>query len=74
MASGAADGWDLTEGLVCSLERPYEAPDLTDAEKAAFCVGFGRLGATWNMIEELPDRFRTDDRATPWGGEAITLR
>lgn len=106
-----ADG--LTEGLVCSLERPYDAPDLTEAEKAAirygellatdhlaiddgvyddlrrhfseeqivelgtyaaFCVGFGRLGATWNMIEELPDRFKTNERATPWGGEAITLR
>jgi alkylhydroperoxidase family enzyme len=106
-----ADG--LTEGLVCSLERPNEAPDLTEAEKVAirygellatdhlaidddvyddlrrhfseerivelgtyvaFCVGFGRLGATWNMIEELPDRFKTDERATPWGGEAITLR
>ena len=25
----------LTEDLVCSLEQPYEAPDLTDAEKAA---------------------------------------
>jgi alkylhydroperoxidase family enzyme len=106
-----ADG--LSEGLVCSLEQPYESPDLTESEKAAirygellatdhlaiddgvyddlrrhfseeqivelgtyaaFCVGFGRLGATWNMIEELPDRFKTNDRATPWGGEAITLR
>jgi alkylhydroperoxidase family enzyme len=106
-----ADG--LTEELVCSLERPYEAPDLTEAERAAirygemlatdhlaiddavyddlrrhfseeeivelgtiaaFCVGFGRLGATWNMIEELPDRFKDDERATPWGGDAIALR
>lgn len=25
----------LTEDLVCSLEKPYEAPDLTGAEKAA---------------------------------------
>ena len=39
----------------------------------AFCVGFGRLGATWNMIEELPDRFHEGDIATPWGGEAIAL-
>jgi AhpD family alkylhydroperoxidase len=31
--SALADG--LTEGLVCSLEKPMEAPDLTDAEKAA---------------------------------------
>jgi alkylhydroperoxidase family enzyme len=106
-----ADG--LTEELVCSLERPYEAPDLTEAERAAirygellatdhlaitdevyddlrryfneeqivelgtyaaFCVGFGRLGATWNMIEELPERFKKDERATPWGGDAIALR
>ena len=106
-----ADG--LTEELVCSLERPYEASDLTEAEQAAirygellatdhlaiddgvyhdlrrhfseeeivelgtiaaFCVGFGRLGATWNMIEELPDRFKDDERATPWGGDAIALR
>jgi len=105
-----ADG--LTEDLVCSLEKPYEAPDLTEAECAAirfgellatdhlaindsvyddlrkhfseeeivelgsycaFCVGFGRLGSTWNMIEELPQRFHEDEVATPWGGEAITL-
>lgn len=30
---GIEDG--LTEDLVCSLERPEEAPDLTDAERAA---------------------------------------
>jgi alkylhydroperoxidase family enzyme len=106
-----ADG--LTEDLVCSLEKPYEAPDLTDAERAAihygellatdhlaiddavydglrehfseeqivelgsysaFCVGFGRLSASWNMIEQLPERFHEGDVATPWGGEAITVR
>jgi alkylhydroperoxidase family enzyme len=106
-----ADG--LTEDVVCSLEKPYEAPELTEAERAAirygellatdhlsindevyddlrrhfteeeivelggycaFCVGFGRLGATWNMIEELPQRFHEGDVATPWGGEAITVR
>jgi len=34
----------LTEDLVCSLEKPYEAPDLTDAEKAA--IRFGELLAS----------------------------
>jgi alkylhydroperoxidase family enzyme len=102
----------LTEDMVCSLEKPYEATDLSDAERAAirygellatdhlaigddvyddlrahfseeqivelgtycaFCVGFGRLGATWHMIEELPQRFHEGDVATPWGGEAITV-
>jgi len=34
----------LTEDLVCSLEKPYEAPDLTDAEKTA--IRFGELLAS----------------------------
>lgn len=108
-----ADGVD--EGLVCSLERPAEAPDLTAAERAAldyadrfatdhlsideavydglrahfdegqlvelgcwaaFCVGFGRLGATWDMTEELPDAFRArgGDPITPWSGAPVVVR
>jgi alkylhydroperoxidase family enzyme len=106
-----ADG--LTEDLVCSLEEPIEAPDLTEAERAAIrygelfatnhlaidddvyaelrrhftegeivelglhvalCVGIGRLAATWNMVEELPDRFRAEGEIAPWGGDAITVR
>jgi AhpD family alkylhydroperoxidase len=90
-----ADGVD--EALVCSLENPKQAQDLSPAEKAAlsyadkfandhlsidestydglrkhfsesqlvelgswvaFCVGFGRLAATWDMVEELPAEFR----------------
>ena len=34
----------LSEDLVCSLEKPYEAPDLTPAEKAA--IRFGDLLAS----------------------------
>jgi AhpD family alkylhydroperoxidase len=34
----------LTEELVCSLEQPYEAPDLTEAERLA--VRYGELLAT----------------------------
>src|SRR5262249_377112 len=37
-----ADG--LTEDLVCSLEKPYEAADLSDAERSA--IRFGELLAT----------------------------
>lgn len=34
----------LTEDLVCSLEKPYEAPGLTDAESVA--IRYGELFAT----------------------------
>ncbi|GAY09101.1 carboxymuconolactone decarboxylase family protein [Pseudonocardia sp. N23] len=108
-ATGAADG--VTEALVCSLEKPDEAPDLTDAEKAALryadlfatdhlaageavfddlrlhfaepeivelgmqiavFVGFGRLSATWDIVDDLPERFHARDvEVTPWGSDAV---
>ena len=110
--SAVDDG--LTEGMVCSLEKPHEAPDLTDAEKAAisyadlsandhfsindetfanlrqyyteaeivelgmfiaFFIGYGRLGAAWDMIEELPESFQDKSmKAAPWGQESILVR
>jgi AhpD family alkylhydroperoxidase len=111
--AAVADGVD--ENLVCSLERPAEAPDLTASERAAlgfadrfatdhlsiddavydglrryfsdgelvelgtwvaFCVGFGRLAATWDMVEELPEEFRARDagQITPWSGQPVIVR
>ena len=111
--SAVDDG--MTEGMVCSLEKPQQAADLTDAEKAAlryaelscvdhlaideaafddlrgvfseaqivelgmfiaFFIGFGRLGAAWDMVEELPDAFqsKTAPVIAPWGGEAVLVR
>jgi len=105
----------LNEDLVCSLENPVEADDLSAAEKAAlaygeafatnhlsidddtydglrehfseaqlvelgmtvaFFVGFGRLAATWNMIEELPESFQDPQAGTltPWNRESIVVR
>jgi alkylhydroperoxidase family enzyme len=105
----------VNEDLVCSLEKPMEADDLTAAEKAAIgyadrfatdhlaigdttydelrahfseaqivelgmfvavCVGFGRLAATWDMVEELPDAFRDRSaaRITPSSGAPIVVR
>ena len=110
-ADAVADG--LSEDLVCSLEKPHEADNLSDAEKAAirfgelmatdhlaigdaiyadlrrhfseaqivelgmtcaFFVGFGRLAATWNMTEELPQAFQGAQTIAPWGQERIEVR
>jgi AhpD family alkylhydroperoxidase len=107
-----ADG--LTEDLVCSLERPQEADDLTEAERVAIAygdlmatnhlavddetferlrehfsepeivelclnvawfVGFGRMAATLNFVEDLPERFRREgERITPWGDGELVVR
>lgn len=111
--SAVDDG--LTENMVCSLEKPAEAPDLSAAEKAAlayadisstdhfsiddstfnrlrehfsdkqivelgmfiaYCIGFGRLSASWNMVEELPESYRDDSGETlaPWNRESVIVR
>ena len=104
----------LTEDMVCSLEQPEEAADLSDAEKAAirygelmatdhlraddavyedlkkhfsqaqivelgmivaFFVGFGRLAATYHMVEELPAAFQEEgEELSPWGNDSIVVR
>jgi AhpD family alkylhydroperoxidase len=110
-SDAVADG--VTEGLVCSLERPQEAENLSAAEKVAirygelmatdhlaiddamyadlrahfseaqivelgmtvaFFVGFGRLAATYHMVEELPEAFQTAETIAPWGAEKIQVR
>lgn len=105
----------VTEELICSLENPMQADDLTEQEQlairygdmmatdhlaiddamydelrtyftepeivelgmtVAFFVGFGRLAASWNMIEELPEKFQDLNAGTltPWGEDSITVR
>lgn len=105
----------IDEDLVCSLENPQDAEDLSDAEKVAirygelfatnhlsiddtiydnlrkhfseeeivelsmtvaWFVGFGRLAATYHMVEELPEAFKDDEEKTltPWNEESIVVR
>ena len=116
MAIRYQDGVDagIDEDLVCSLEKPQEADDLSDAEKAAieygelfatnhlaiddsiyenlrehfseaeivelsitvaWFVGFGRLAATYHMVEELPEAFQNEnsEKLTPWNEDSIVV-
>jgi hypothetical protein len=36
----------------------------------AYCVGFGRMAATYRIIEELPESFQdTTRKITPWADD-----
>lgn len=102
----------VTEGTVCSLERPAEAEDLSAAECSALnfadlfatnhlaidgsvyddlrkhftedelvelgvhCAintGFGRMVATWAVVDDLPAGFTvsTGDPFTPWNSDSV---
>jgi len=102
----------MTEGLVCSLERPADADDLSQAEQSAlryadlfatdhlsidnavyddlrshftedeivelgvhcaYAVGFGRLTATWDVTDDVPEAFRSKSEmpVAPWVSEGV---
>jgi alkylhydroperoxidase family enzyme len=107
------EGNSVDEGVVCSLERPMEASNLTDGERAALayadlfatdhlaindatydylrnyfteaqivelgvlcalCVGVGRLGASWDMVEELPKDYQDHaGSVAPWKSAPVEL-
>jgi hypothetical protein len=109
-SSAVEDGVD--DDLVCSLERPAEAPGLTEAERAALkyadlfatnhlaigdavydelrqyydegeivelglhcalCVGTGRMAATWNVVDHVPETFRAEGQVAPWDGPQLVV-
>jgi hypothetical protein len=63
----------IDDALYAELGQHFNDMELVElGSVCALCVGFGRLSATWQMVDDLPDRFRAPDGApvTPWGPDA----
>ena len=108
--SAIDDGLD--EDAVCSLERPADAENLSDAERSALrfaelfatdhlaiddavydelrqhftedelvelglhcaiALGVGRLSATWDVSDDLPESRRSSERLAPWNLSLIHI-
>ena len=65
----------IDDDVYDELRRHFSEGEIVELGlHVALCVGIGRLAATWNMVEELPDRFRAEGEIAPWGGDAVTVR
>ena len=67
----------INDAMHDELRIHFTEPEIVElGMTVAFFVGFGRLAATWNMIEELPQRFQdlNSGTLTPWGEESIIVR
>ena len=52
------------------MRELFTEPEIVELGlNVALFVGVGRLSATWDMVEELPDRFRAEGEVAPWGGQ-----
>ena len=72
----ANDHLSIDDRMYDELRQHYSEVEIVELGMwVAFCVGFGRLGATWDMVEELPASFQDKSRVlTPWGEDAIHVR
>lgn len=55
------------------LRRHFTEPEIIElGAHVAYCLGFGRVAAGWDMVDDLPERFHERGKQlTPWGGETI---
>jgi AhpD family alkylhydroperoxidase len=65
----------IDEAVYDDLRRYFSEGELVEIGlNCAIDVGVGRLAATWQVTDDLPDRFREADAVvTPWGGEAVIV-
>lgn len=56
-------------------EHFTEAEIIEIGMHCAFFVGFGRLAMSWDMVDDLPERFkqRGEENITPWGADAMVV-
>lgn len=71
----ATDHLAISDALHEELRQHFSEAQIVElGMTAAFFVGFGRLAATWKMVEELPQAFQQADTIAPWGQDSIQVR
>ncbi len=71
----ATDHLAIGDTIYADLRRHFTEAQIVElGMTVAFFVGFGRLAATWNMVEELPAAFQTEASIAPWGQEKVQVR
>ena len=71
----ATDHLAIGDAMFDELRKHFSEAEIVElGMTVAFFVGFGRLGATFHMVEELPDAFRGSEPIAPWGQEKVQVR
>lgn len=71
----ATDHLAIGDALHAELRQHFSEAEIVElGMTCAFFVGFGRLAATWKMVEELPEAFQRAETIAPWGQDSIQVR
>ncbi|WP_296678848.1 carboxymuconolactone decarboxylase family protein [Novosphingobium sp.] len=71
----ATDHLAIGDAHFAELRRHFTEAQIVElGMTCAFFVGFGRLAATWHMVDELPEAFQAEGSVTPWAAPGIQVR
>ena len=71
----ATDHLAIGDATFANLREHFSEAEIVElGMTCAFFVGFGRLGATFHMVEELPEAFQGEAPIAPWGEAMIEVR
>lgn len=72
----ATDHLSIDDAVYAGLREYFNEAQIVELGMwSALCVGFGRLAATWHMVEELPEAFQDETRTLgPWNQEFVQVR
>jgi AhpD family alkylhydroperoxidase len=72
----ATDHLAIDEATFARLREHFSEPEIVElGMHVAVYVGFGRLSSAWDMVDDLPERFkeRAGAPVVPWGEDAVTV-
>ncbi len=72
----ATDHLSIDEVTFARLREHFSEPEIVElGMHVAVYVGFGRLSSAWDLVDDLPDRFKEREGVpiVPWGDDAVTV-
>ena len=67
----------IDDSVYENLRKYFSEAEVVElSSTVAWFVGFGRLAATYHMVEEIPEAFQNEnsEKLTPWNEDSIIVR
>jgi AhpD family alkylhydroperoxidase len=63
---------EIDDALFARLREHFSEEELVGlGAHIAFCIGFGRVAMSWDLVDDLPDGLRRDGVVGPWDAPGV---
>jgi len=63
---------EIDDALFARLREQFSELEILElGAHVAFCLGFGRVAMSWNLVDDLPDALQAEGPVGPWSAPAL---